>query len=125
MNNSEYPTDAALIDRAIANAASVRGTTAPNPWVGAVVLTQDGEVFDGATRPAGGPHAERIALEAAGQAVRGATLATTLEPCCHSSRTDPCVDHIIEAGEMDLHMYFDAETVTASEISEIIESTHS
>ncbi len=98
MNNSEYPTDAALIDRAIANATSVRGTTAPNPWVGAVVLTEDGEVFDGATRPAGGPHAERIALEAAGQAVRGATLATTLEPCCHSGRTDPCVDHIIEDG---------------------------
>ena len=94
---SQTPTDAALMDRAIGNAASVRGTTAPNPWVGAVVLTQDGALFDGATNPAGGAHAERVAIDAAGRAAQGSTLATTLEPCCHSGRTDACVDSIVEA----------------------------
>ncbi|MDG2025339.1 MAG: bifunctional diaminohydroxyphosphoribosylaminopyrimidine deaminase/5-amino-6-(5-phosphoribosylamino)uracil reductase RibD [Actinomycetota bacterium] len=98
MTTSSHPADEALMDRAMANANSVRGTTAPNPWVGAVLLSKDGEVFDGATRPVGGAHAERSALEAAGQAAHGATLATTLEPCCHVGRTEPCVDHIIEAG---------------------------
>lgn len=98
MATSSHPADEALMDRAMANANSVRGTTAPNPWVGAVVLSKDGEVFDGATRPVGGAHAERSALEAAGQGAHGATLATTLEPCCHTGRTEPCVDHIIEAG---------------------------
>ena len=86
------------MDRAIASAATVRGTTAPNPWVGAVLLSGTGELFDGATQPAGGLHAERVALDAAGKAAQGATLVTTLEPCCHTGRTDPCVDYIIDAG---------------------------
>ena len=84
--------------RAIGNAETVRGTTAPNPWVGALVLGSDGKIYDGATRPPGGLHAERIAIDLAGAATRGATLVTTLEPCCHEGRTSPCVDHIIEAG---------------------------
>ena len=54
------------MDRAIINAQGVRGTTAPNPWVGAVVLSSDGEVYDGATEPPGGPHAERVAIDLAG-----------------------------------------------------------
>src|SRR5262245_34445888 len=81
--------------RAIALAASVRATTSPNPWVGCVIEPGG---FEGATQPPGGPHAEVVALAAAGAAARGATLFTTLEPCAHVGRTGPCVDAIVAAG---------------------------
>ena len=81
--------------RAIDLAASVRASTSPNPWVGAVI---DPGRFEGATRPPGGPHAEIVALQAAGDAARGATMVVTLEPCPHQGRTPPCVDAILEAG---------------------------
>jgi diaminohydroxyphosphoribosylaminopyrimidine deaminase/5-amino-6-(5-phosphoribosylamino)uracil reductase len=84
--------------RAMELAASVRHSTSPNPWVGAVLVTPSGESFEGATRPPGGPHAERVALSGAGTAARGATLYTTLEPCSHHGRTGPCTDAIIGAG---------------------------
>ena len=89
--------------RAMAQAATVRSTTAPNPWVGCVVVPPDsgpdgGTVFAGATAPPGGPHAEVAALAAAGEAARGATLYATLEPCAHHGRTPPCTDAIIAAG---------------------------
>jgi diaminohydroxyphosphoribosylaminopyrimidine deaminase/5-amino-6-(5-phosphoribosylamino)uracil reductase len=84
--------------RAVAAADGVRGSTAPNPWVGAVLVTPGGAVHVGATRPAGGLHAEIVALDSAGQAAVGATLYTTLEPCCHHGRTPPCTDAVIEAG---------------------------
>jgi diaminohydroxyphosphoribosylaminopyrimidine deaminase / 5-amino-6-(5-phosphoribosylamino)uracil reductase len=81
--------------RAIEQAAGVRGTTSPNPWVGCVIEPGD---HRGATSPPGGPHAEVHALRAAGDAARGATLFTTLEPCSHFGRTAPCTEAIIEAG---------------------------
>src|SRR5437764_5071392 len=81
--------------RALDLAASVRASTSPNPWVGCVI---DPGGFEGATQPPGGPHAEIVALEQAGEAARGATLVVTLEPCAHYGRTPPCVDAIIEAG---------------------------
>jgi diaminohydroxyphosphoribosylaminopyrimidine deaminase/5-amino-6-(5-phosphoribosylamino)uracil reductase len=89
--------------RALAQAATVRSTTAPNPWVGSVVVPPDsaadaGTVFAGATAPPGGPHAEVSALAAAGESARGATLYVTLEPCAHHGRTPPCTDAIIAAG---------------------------
>jgi diaminohydroxyphosphoribosylaminopyrimidine deaminase / 5-amino-6-(5-phosphoribosylamino)uracil reductase len=89
--------------RAMAQAATVRSTTAPNPWVGCVVVPPDsgpdaGTVFAGATAPPGGPHAEVAALDAAGAAARGATLYVTLEPCAHHGRTPPCTDAILAAG---------------------------
>jgi len=84
--------------RAVALAASVHGTTAPNPWVGCVVVATTGDRFEGATAPPGGPHAEATALAAAGQLARGATLYTTLEPCAHVGRTPPCADAIVAAG---------------------------
>src|SRR3984957_682798 len=89
--------------RAMAQAATVRSTTAPNPWVGSVVVPPDsdpdgGPVFAGATAPPGGPHAEVSALAAAGEAARGATLYVTLEPCAHHGRTPPCTDAILAAG---------------------------
>ena len=72
--------------------------TAPNPTVGCV-LVKDGRVVGaGWTAPAGGPHAERVALSVAGAAAREATAYVTLEPCCHTGRTGPCSKALIEAG---------------------------
>ena len=82
---------------ALSAAETVRSTTSPNPWVGAVVDAGD-QVFSGATRPPGGAHAEIVALEAAADRARGATLACTLEPCNHTGRTGPCTEAIISAG---------------------------
>jgi diaminohydroxyphosphoribosylaminopyrimidine deaminase/5-amino-6-(5-phosphoribosylamino)uracil reductase len=84
-----------LMRRALALAEAVRGTTSPNPWVGCVIEPGG---FEGATRPPGGPHAEIVALRAAGERARGATLVVTLEPCDHHGRTPPCTEAIIEAG---------------------------
>jgi diaminohydroxyphosphoribosylaminopyrimidine deaminase/5-amino-6-(5-phosphoribosylamino)uracil reductase len=90
--------DTELMRRALAQGDTARRRTAPNPWVGAV-LVRDGEVIgEGATRPPGGAHAEIEALRAAGDRARGATVFTTLEPCSHHGRTPPCVDALIEAG---------------------------
>jgi len=100
--------DVELMRRAMAQAATVRSGTAPNPWVGCVVVPADpgddaaaagaGRVFTGATAPPGGPHAEVVALTTAGEAARGAVLYVTLEPCAHHGRTPPCTDAIIAAG---------------------------
>ena len=89
--------------RAMAQAATVRSTTAPNPWVGCVIVPPDspadgGAMFAGATAPPGGLHAEVAALGQAGEAARGATLYVTLEPCAHHGRTPPCTEAIIAAG---------------------------
>lgn len=84
--------------QAIAAAARVRRTTAPNPWVGAVVLRDGVVVAEGATQPPGGAHAEVVALQAAGRAAAGATVVVTLEPCAHTGRTGPCADALIDAG---------------------------
>ncbi|MCX6543723.1 MAG: bifunctional diaminohydroxyphosphoribosylaminopyrimidine deaminase/5-amino-6-(5-phosphoribosylamino)uracil reductase RibD [Acidobacteria bacterium] len=93
------PRDAEYMDRALTLAARARGCTTPNPLVGAVVVSHDGVVVGaGCHARAGEPHAEVHALRAAGKAARGATLYCTLEPCCHTGRTPPCVDAILEAG---------------------------
>ncbi len=85
--------------RALFLAERGRGTTSPNPMVGAVVVSRDGIILgQGAHRRAGGPHAEVVALDAAGDAARGATLYCTLEPCCHTGRTGPCTERIHAAG---------------------------
>jgi diaminohydroxyphosphoribosylaminopyrimidine deaminase/5-amino-6-(5-phosphoribosylamino)uracil reductase len=74
------------------------GEVSPNPLVGAV-LVRNGEVIaTGYHRRCGGPHAEAVALEAAGKAARESTLYVNLEPCSHSGRTPPCADKIIAAG---------------------------
>jgi diaminohydroxyphosphoribosylaminopyrimidine deaminase/5-amino-6-(5-phosphoribosylamino)uracil reductase len=90
--------DEVAMGRAIALAAGVRTRTSPNPWVGCVVESADGRVFEGATNPPGGPHAEAVALAAAGDAAHGATAWVTLEPCAHEGRTPPCADALIGAG---------------------------
>ncbi len=75
-----------------------RGRTSPNPMVGAVVV-KDGRIIGrGFHAKAGGPHAEVVALQEAGDEARGATVYVSLEPCSHYGRTPPCVDRIIEAG---------------------------
>lgn len=83
-----------------AEAAADRwGTTRPNPTVGAVVLDAAGHVVSaGATEPAGGRHAEVVALDAAGKRARGGTIVVTLEPCNHTGRTGPCTERILEEG---------------------------
>lgn len=87
--------------RAMHMAGTARMHARPNPWVGAVLRCADGSVFEGATQPPGGPHAEIVALDAArtaGADTAGALLVTTLEPCSHTGRTGPCTDAIIAAG---------------------------
>ena len=89
--------DEQLMRRAIALAAGARSRTSPNPWVGCVIEAPDGSIFEGATEPPGGPHAEVVALRAAGDRASGSTLVSTLEPCSHHGRTPPCTDAIISA----------------------------
>jgi diaminohydroxyphosphoribosylaminopyrimidine deaminase/5-amino-6-(5-phosphoribosylamino)uracil reductase len=73
-------------------------STKPNPAVGCVLVRGDNLLASGWTAPAGGPHAERVALAAAGESARGATVYVTLEPCRHQGRTGPCTRALIEAG---------------------------
>ena len=91
--------DLAYLRRALFLAERGRGTTTPNPLVGAVVVSADGIVVgQGAHRVAGGPHAEVFALDAAGARARGGTLYCTLEPCSHTGRTGPCAVRVADAG---------------------------
>jgi diaminohydroxyphosphoribosylaminopyrimidine deaminase/5-amino-6-(5-phosphoribosylamino)uracil reductase len=84
---------------AIAQSEAVKGTTYPNPPVGAVILDRDGAVAGvGATQPIGGPHAEVLALRRAGERATGGVAVVTLEPCNHHGRTPPCVDALVAAG---------------------------
>lgn len=89
---------ASMMRRAMVNASTARLRSSPNPWVGAVLIDRYGVTYDGATHVPGGPHAEREALDAAGEAAEGATLFTTLEPCGHQGRTSACTDAIVSAG---------------------------
>lgn len=79
-------------------AARARGRTSPNPMVGAVVVKGDRIIGQGYHARAGEPHAEVLALRAAGDAARGATLYVNLEPCCHYGRTGPCTELVVSAG---------------------------
>ncbi|HSL23263.1 MAG TPA: bifunctional diaminohydroxyphosphoribosylaminopyrimidine deaminase/5-amino-6-(5-phosphoribosylamino)uracil reductase RibD [Vicinamibacterales bacterium] len=91
--------DVQFMQRALFLAERGRGRTSPNPMVGAVVVSPDGVVVgSGFHEIAGGPHAEIVALHAAGERTRGATLYCTLEPCCHLGRTGPCTARICAAG---------------------------
>jgi diaminohydroxyphosphoribosylaminopyrimidine deaminase/5-amino-6-(5-phosphoribosylamino)uracil reductase len=108
--------DAVFMDRALELAARGVTLTSPNPMVGAVLVREAGRGLDLFTlNPEGEPagikivgegfhtyegvrHAEIVALEAAGESARGATLYINLEPCCHKGRTGPCTNALISAG---------------------------
>jgi diaminohydroxyphosphoribosylaminopyrimidine deaminase / 5-amino-6-(5-phosphoribosylamino)uracil reductase len=95
---SDRTTDRRFMRRALALALRGRGTTAPNPMVGAVVVRDGRIVGEGFTQPFGGAHAEVQALLAAGESARGATVYATLEPCANHGRTPPCTGALIAAG---------------------------
>jgi len=87
------------LERALELAAAAAGRGYPNPTVGAVVVRPDGSIVgEGVSEPAGGPHAEATALDAAGEAARDGTLFVTMEPCAHHGRTPPCAERVLEAG---------------------------
>ena len=90
--------DDELMRIAMHAASRARLISRPNPWVGAVVVAEDGRRFVGHTHAPGAMHAEIHALRQAGDAARGATLYSTLEPCNHTGRTGPCTEAIIDAG---------------------------
>jgi diaminohydroxyphosphoribosylaminopyrimidine deaminase / 5-amino-6-(5-phosphoribosylamino)uracil reductase len=90
--------DQRYVERALDLAERGRGTTHPNPIVGAVVVADGQVIGEGWHERKGGPHAEVVALEAAGERVRGATVYVTLEPCAHHGSTPPCVGALLDAG---------------------------
>lgn len=87
-----------FMKRALEEARKVKGYTAPNPAVGAVIVRNGEIIATGATSPAGGDHAEVHAIRAAGDKCVGAEIYVTLEPCSHWGRTPPCADAIVRAG---------------------------
>ncbi len=84
--------------RALELALNGEGLVEPNPMVGCVIVNGGSVVGEGWHDRFGGPHAEIMALEAAGRRAEGATLYVTLEPCCHYGKTPPCVAAIVKAG---------------------------
>ncbi len=86
------------LQRALELAECGRGSTRPNPVVGAVVVAGGEIVGEGWHERPGGPHAEVVALAAAGKRARGGTLYVTMEPCAHHGRTPPCTEAVRAAG---------------------------
>ncbi|WP_242513415.1 bifunctional diaminohydroxyphosphoribosylaminopyrimidine deaminase/5-amino-6-(5-phosphoribosylamino)uracil reductase RibD [Halochromatium salexigens] len=94
----EGPDGLALMARAVQLAERGLYTTDPNPRVGCVLAKGGQIVGEGWHRRAGEPHAERLAIDAAGARARGASAYVTLEPCCHHGRTPPCTEALLTAG---------------------------
>src|SRR5580700_5914848 len=90
--------DRAHMARALELAARGLYTADPNPRVGCVLVREGGVIAEGWHARAGEPHAEVVALRAAGSRARGASAYVTLEPCSHTGRTPPCADALIAAG---------------------------
>ncbi len=91
----------AFLDRALALVRMVPGSAYPKPTVGAVVVRDGDVVGEGVTEP-GGRHGEIVALDAAGEAARGASLYVTMEPCAHWGTNPPCTERVIEAGVVEV-----------------------
>ncbi|HLU24797.1 MAG TPA: bifunctional diaminohydroxyphosphoribosylaminopyrimidine deaminase/5-amino-6-(5-phosphoribosylamino)uracil reductase RibD [Longimicrobiales bacterium] len=98
MTGGADPRDRDFMLRALELARRGWGRVHPNPLVGAVVVREGRVIGEGYHAEYGGPHAEVVALRAAGSAARGATLYVTLEPCNHHGKTPPCTGAILEAG---------------------------
>ncbi|WP_374763811.1 bifunctional diaminohydroxyphosphoribosylaminopyrimidine deaminase/5-amino-6-(5-phosphoribosylamino)uracil reductase RibD [Yunchengibacter salinarum] len=90
--------DVRWMRHALALAEQGLGLTAPNPSVGCVLVKDGRLIAAGVTAEAGRPHAERVALDRAGEAARGATAYVTLAPCTHEGQTGPCAEALVEAG---------------------------
>jgi diaminohydroxyphosphoribosylaminopyrimidine deaminase / 5-amino-6-(5-phosphoribosylamino)uracil reductase len=90
--------DERMMQRAVELATLGRHTTPPNPSVGCIVTQSERIVGEGWHRKWGEPHAEPLALQAAGAETRGATVYVTLEPHSYQGRTPPCTDALIRAG---------------------------
>lgn len=92
-------TDERWMRHALALAARGLGAVEPNPMVGSLVLTADGQLAgQGFHEKFGGPHAEVNTLINAGEAAHGGTLYVTLEPCCHVGKTPPCTEAVLRSG---------------------------
>ena len=90
--------NARFMAEAVALGDAMRGRTAPNPNVGCLIVSTDGEIRGrGATQPGGRPHAEAVALAEAGEAARGSIVYVTLEPCAHVSERGPACAELIAA----------------------------
>ncbi|HEX3602630.1 MAG TPA: bifunctional diaminohydroxyphosphoribosylaminopyrimidine deaminase/5-amino-6-(5-phosphoribosylamino)uracil reductase RibD [Steroidobacteraceae bacterium] len=98
MTETATPHERLHLVRALDLAARALYTTDPNPRVGCVITSGERVIGEGWHVRAGEPHAEVMALRAAGSQARGATVYVTLEPCSHTGRTPPCADALIEAG---------------------------
>lgn len=96
--NARAACDATHLARALCLAERGRGTTAPNPMVGCVIVNDGERVGEGWHERAGGPHAEVVALSDAGDRALGGTAYVTLEPCDHHGRTPPCSRALADAG---------------------------
>lgn len=96
-SDSNDERDAEHMRRALALAQQGWGQTAPNPLVGAVVVRDGIVVGEGYHARYGEPHAEIVALKAAGDRARGSTMYVTLEPCNHFGKTPPCTEAILQA----------------------------
>jgi diaminohydroxyphosphoribosylaminopyrimidine deaminase/5-amino-6-(5-phosphoribosylamino)uracil reductase len=108
------------MERALELAERGRGTTHPNPVVGAVVVRDSEVVGEGWHERPGGPHAEIVALEQAGERARGSTLYVTLSPCSHHGRTPPCLDAVVAAGVE--RVVIGAEDPTRDDVSPLREA---
>ncbi len=114
--------DRIFMERVFELARGATGVTFPNPLVGAVVVSGGEIVGEGYHRGAGTPHAEALAIRAAGERARGATLYLNLEPCCHFGRTPPCTDTISRAGiERVLFSMYDPDVRMRGEGARILE----
>ena len=92
--------DARFVAEAVALGEAARGTTAPNPNVGCVIVSSAGEVVGrGATAAGGRPHAEAVALQSAGKRAQGSTVYVTLEPCAHVSERGPACSNLLIAAK--------------------------
>ena len=120
----DQPAIDAAMRLAIEHSNQVKGTTYPNPPVGAVILDADGEVVGaGGTAPAGGDHAEVVALRRAGRLAAGGVAVITLEPCNHFGKTPPCVDALLAAGVTTVvHAVSDPNKIAAGGASRLAEA---
>jgi diaminohydroxyphosphoribosylaminopyrimidine deaminase/5-amino-6-(5-phosphoribosylamino)uracil reductase len=91
-------TDFSWMKLALEEGSKARIAAPPNPWVGCILVQDDKIVGRGCSAPAGGPHAETLALEQAGSKAKGATCYVTLEPCSHHGNTPPCAAALKKAG---------------------------